>query len=79
VVEKIVHYCHRVSHPLFLGEIAVEVGISLSRAEEVMVLLVDSDQLRFASARERLDRDAAPEAIMLAVVGKQDLQKAHKP
>jgi hypothetical protein len=40
-LEIIVGYMNRVNHPVYLGYVALEIGYSLARTEEMLALLED--------------------------------------
>jgi hypothetical protein len=79
LTRKILRYFHRVSRPVFLGQIALEIGHSLSKTEDWVEDLVESGELRRATHEEMLRIDASEIALVYVLVGKPDPRFAFMP
>ena len=79
VVEKIMRFLHRVSRPVYLGEIAMDIGFSIAQTEEFINDLVDQGYIRRGTKKEINTLGGCPDAVVIALNGKHNLQMAHKP
>ena len=76
VLRIIVGFMHRVARPVYLGTVALEVGHSLARTQEMMEALEDRGEARAVGADEKRRLGFREDANVYAVVGEPVLNKA---
>jgi hypothetical protein len=59
-LEKIVSYFHRVTRPVYVGFVSVEIGYSLERTEAMMALLADAGVIRPLTTDEKASLRIVP-------------------
>jgi hypothetical protein len=78
VYVEVLRYFHRVDRCVYLGELAVEVGWSTERMEQVVAALVSSGTVRPATDEEKFAVDAPRDSNVYVLTEPRNLELAFK-
>lgn len=79
VAGKIIRYFHKVSRPVYLGEISLEIGFNLPRTESYVDDLVHEGLIRRATKEEIARVDGVTGANVFVLIGPSSVKLAHMP
>lgn len=74
---KVLRYFHRAGRPVLLGEISLEIGCSLIRTENTLILLLDDGIISLLSSEELLALGRDVRCQVYKLTGKRDMTIAY--
>ena len=75
----ILYHCHKKSRPLFIGELASDIGWSIERTESYVEYMILNGEIRNASPEEIKKMACIDSARLCTIIGSSDPKYSHKP
>ena len=78
VITKIMRYFHKVHRPIYLGELSIDLGFSLTQTENFIYELIDRGIIRQASVKEIYDIGGRSDSFVFVLIGPHNPKLEYK-